>query len=350
MRRSSSATAGSSPAASPTTRPSSTCCSRRRASSPPPASCRSTCASRSTREEEVGGHSIVDWVERGRAARRRGARPRRRLCDRDAAVVLHRAARHLLLPRHRPHGRARPPLGHVRRRGAQRDARADADARRRAPGATAACPSRCARASSRPPTRSSPAGACCRRAPRSSRRTARARTTHAPRRSSTCARRPSRRSTVNGIESGSPRLQKTVLPVEARANVSIRLAPGQTTGGDRARVRAPAPRGRARGRDRRRRALVDGRARLRRPRRARDRARAGRVRARARHPAGARPLGRLDPGRARARRARRARDRHRLRASDGAASTRRTSTSRSRPCATGSRRRSRCSAGFGELG
>ena len=35
--------------------------------------------------------------------------------------------------------------------------------------------------------------------------------------------------TVNGIEGGSPRLQKTVLPVEAHANVSIRLAPGQTT-------------------------------------------------------------------------------------------------------------------------
>ncbi len=32
---------------------------------------------------------------------------------------------------------------------------------------------------------------------------------------------------VNGFESGSPRLQKTVLPVEAIANISIRLAPGQ---------------------------------------------------------------------------------------------------------------------------
>jgi acetylornithine deacetylase/succinyl-diaminopimelate desuccinylase-like protein len=32
---------------------------------------------------------------------------------------------------------------------------------------------------------------------------------------------------VNGIESGSPQLVKTVLPVAARANVSIRLAPGQ---------------------------------------------------------------------------------------------------------------------------
>jgi acetylornithine deacetylase/succinyl-diaminopimelate desuccinylase-like protein len=33
---------------------------------------------------------------------------------------------------------------------------------------------------------------------------------------------------VNGIEGGSPRLQKTVLPVEAQANVSLRLAPGQS--------------------------------------------------------------------------------------------------------------------------
>jgi acetylornithine deacetylase/succinyl-diaminopimelate desuccinylase-like protein len=33
---------------------------------------------------------------------------------------------------------------------------------------------------------------------------------------------------VNGIQTGSPILQKTVLPVEAIANVSIRLAPGQT--------------------------------------------------------------------------------------------------------------------------
>lgn len=33
---------------------------------------------------------------------------------------------------------------------------------------------------------------------------------------------------VNGISTGSPQLQKTVLPVEAIANVSMRLAPGQT--------------------------------------------------------------------------------------------------------------------------
>jgi len=35
---------------------------------------------------------------------------------------------------------------------------------------------------------------------------------------------------VNGIACGSPQLQKTVLPVEAVANLSIRLAPGQKVG------------------------------------------------------------------------------------------------------------------------
>ena len=43
---------------------------------------------------------------------------------------------------------------------------------------------------------------------------------------------------VNGIEGGSPQLQKTVLPVEAHANVSIRLAPGQ----DPERIAAEAER------------------------------------------------------------------------------------------------------------
>ena len=33
---------------------------------------------------------------------------------------------------------------------------------------------------------------------------------------------------MNGIATGSPHLQKTVIPVEAVANVSVRLAPGQT--------------------------------------------------------------------------------------------------------------------------
>jgi acetylornithine deacetylase/succinyl-diaminopimelate desuccinylase-like protein len=43
---------------------------------------------------------------------------------------------------------------------------------------------------------------------------------------------------VNGIEGGSPQLQKTVLPVEAHANVSIRLAPEQ----DPERIAAEAER------------------------------------------------------------------------------------------------------------
>jgi acetylornithine deacetylase/succinyl-diaminopimelate desuccinylase-like protein len=52
---------------------------------------------------------------------------------------------------------------------------------------------------------------------------------------------------VNGIASGSPDLVKTVLPVEARANVSMRLAPGQDPEAIRAaferRVRAALPPG-----------------------------------------------------------------------------------------------------------
>ena len=52
---------------------------------------------------------------------------------------------------------------------------------------------------------------------------------------------------VNGIASGSPDLVKTVLPVEARANVSMRLAPGQEPETVRAvferRVRAALPAG-----------------------------------------------------------------------------------------------------------
>jgi acetylornithine deacetylase/succinyl-diaminopimelate desuccinylase-like protein len=35
---------------------------------------------------------------------------------------------------------------------------------------------------------------------------------------------------IHGIEGGSPRFQKTVIPVEAIANVSMRLAPGQRVG------------------------------------------------------------------------------------------------------------------------
>ena len=52
---------------------------------------------------------------------------------------------------------------------------------------------------------------------------------------------------VNGIESGSPHVQKTVLPIRASANVSVRLAPGQETdtiaAAFRALIAAAAPPG-----------------------------------------------------------------------------------------------------------
>ena len=52
---------------------------------------------------------------------------------------------------------------------------------------------------------------------------------------------------VNGIETGSPHLQKTVLPVRAAANVSVRLAPGQDpdaiAGAFERLIRAAAPEG-----------------------------------------------------------------------------------------------------------
>ena len=56
---------------------------------------------------------------------------------------------------------------------------------------------------------------------------------------------PSLRWMSTGSSAGSPHLEKTVLPVRAVANVSVRLAPGPAARGDRRRVRAADPRGRA---------------------------------------------------------------------------------------------------------
>ena len=72
-------------------------------------------------EEEVGGHSIVDWLgedERGADAASSSTRtmPRRGL---PAFYIATRGL--VLLPRQGAHRRARPALGHVRRRGAERD-------------------------------------------------------------------------------------------------------------------------------------------------------------------------------------------------------------------------------------
>ena len=107
---------------------------------------------------------------------------------------------------------------------------------------------------------------------------------------------------VHGIQGGSPILQKTVLPVFAEANVSIRLAPGQDVDEISAameRLLRDAAAGRGRARDR---ALVVQPAGARRARRAGGAARSRRIRARARREAAARPLRRLAADRPCARR------------------------------------------------
>ena len=124
---------------------------------------------------------------------------------------------------------------------------------------------------------------------------------------------------------------------------------GAVDGRDRAGLRAPPARRDAAGRDPRRRALVDRRARLRRSRVARRAGRPGGVRAGARHrvrcssaPAARSPSSRRWPSGASPRSSRGSRGRAR-------SSTRRTRTSPRRPSATGWRRPSSCSGGSGRL-
>ena len=117
---------------------------------------------------------------------------------------------------------------------------------------------------------------------------------------------------VNGLESGSPHVEKTVLPVVAHANVSIRLAPGQQPDEIAAGVRGAPARGRARGRGAVDRTLVERSPRCGAARLARDQARAGGVRARARSPPGVDPLRRHPADRAGARRPRDPDDHHGL--------------------------------------
>ena len=93
---------------------------------------------------------------------------------------------------------------------------------------------------------------------------------------------------VNGIESGSPHLQKTVLPVEAVANLSIRLAPGQKVEEIAPEVERLLRESAPAGADARGRALVVVAAGPRAAGREGDPARPRRLRARARPAAGAR--------------------------------------------------------------
>ena len=134
----------------------------------------------------------------------------------------------VVLPRHAPHRRARPALRHVRRRGAERrrtrscgtlDALLARDGRLAEP---------LARASWRRRRRSSPAGASCRRERRSSADQGARPTDPAAAEEFYLRTFAEPALDVNGVAAGSPHLQKTVLPVEAVANLSIRLAPGQS--------------------------------------------------------------------------------------------------------------------------
>ncbi len=121
---------------------------------------------------------------------------------------------------------------------------------------------------------------------------------------------------VNGIESGSPKIQKTVLPVQADANVSIRLAPGQRGRAGRRGVRAATARSGAGRRPARRAAARFGAAGNSPVGREGDPARARRVRARARRATAPDPVGRLTADRRRVcRQAHRDRD-HRLHAAE----------------------------------
>ena len=72
-------------------------------------------------------------------------------------------------------------------------------------------------------------GACSRPAPTSSATRGRCRTTRRRPRSSTSARPPSPSVDVNGILGGKPGLKNTTVVTEAQANFTVRLAPGQAS-------------------------------------------------------------------------------------------------------------------------
>ena len=224
-RRSSrrSAATGSTRAASPTTRATSTSCSRPPRRWPPrarlPVNVRVACDG----EEETGGHSIVEWVE----ADERGA---------DACIIFDAGMPEPDVPAFYIgtrglvyfHVKVRTGerdlhSGVFGGRRAERDARADADAGAR-DGRAGRAAQRDRRAVRR---RAGELGRDDLGPGRRSTSRARRRATAAPPRSSTSGPSPAPRVDVHGLAGGSPLLQKTVIPVEAEANVSIRLAPVQ---------------------------------------------------------------------------------------------------------------------------
>ena len=113
---------------------------------------------------------------------------------------------------------------------------------------------------------------------------------------------------VNGLAGGEPELQKTVLPVEAHANVSIRLAPGQDVEEVSEAFEALIHHGACRGSGRRSRPLVIESGRPRSAGSSCARACRGRVRTRSRAPAALTAHRRHPAHRARAHRQRNPRD------------------------------------------
>ena len=85
-------------------------------------------------EEEVGGTSIVDFIEREAADADACVIFDTAMLDDDDAGLHDRHARHALLPRRSAHRHTRPALRRVRRRGAQRAARPRPCARQSAAG------------------------------------------------------------------------------------------------------------------------------------------------------------------------------------------------------------------------
>ena len=116
-----------------------------------PASCRSTCASAATGRRRPAGTRSSSSSPPTSAAPTRRSSSTASMIGRGRAGVQRRDARDGVLPRHAPDRRARPALGRLRRRGAERDARARAGALGRPRRATGGCRSRCGRGSS-PPT------------------------------------------------------------------------------------------------------------------------------------------------------------------------------------------------------
>ena len=188
-----------------------------------PVNVRFTCDS----EEETGGHQIVDFL----AADERGA---------DAALIFDSGMTKRGVPEFAVATRGLVYFhvtvrtgerdlhsGALRRGRAERDARPDADPGRGAAARGAPAGTAPGRGSRRRPRRRWPPGPSSFLGRRCSPRPGRGRPTRARAEEFYLRTTAEPALDVNGIMGGSPVLQKTVLPVFAEANVSIRLAPGQ---------------------------------------------------------------------------------------------------------------------------